>query len=639
VSDTSVVFSILATERVTETLDSIPGAALLSGAAIGMALMGGISKAMDQESASNMLAAQLGATPEMSASFGRIAGDLYSQNFGDSVADIDAALKGVWQNGLVPEDATDAELQAVTGKVINSAKMMGASYDEVSRTVSQMLRTGMAKSADEAFDVITRGMQQGVDKSQDLLDTFNEYPTQFRKLGLDGTSAMGLLSQAIKAGARDSDVAADALKEFSIRAVDGSKTTADGFKALGLNAKQMSADIGAGGERANGALDKTLDRLRAIKDPTTRAQVAVQLFGTQAEDLGDALFAMDPSKAVDTMGQVEGAADKAGQTLSQGAGAQIESFRRKLEQGFVEVVGGKVIPHLDKFGATIQKIGAWGKDNWEWLGPVLVFLGTLAGIIGTIILAVKVWTAITAAYTAVQAALNVVMMANPIGLIIIAVVALVAAIIYLWTHSAAFRDFFIGVWEAIWGFIKGVGHWFAHDFVGFFKGAWNWIKDTTLGFLLWVNSKIQGFLNFIGAIPGNIRKIGSTMWNGITDSFKSAINFLIRGWNALDFGINISIPDWVPGLGGKGFSIKDVIPDLPYLDVGGDVLRSGLAVIHAGERVVPAAQVRSLPAGGGGITEMRVTGNGGLALLVKQAIRTGEILLFDSNGKPISVST
>src|SRR3546814_1665275 len=59
------------------------------------------------------------------------------------------------------------------------------------------------------------------------------------------------------------------------------------------------------------ALDLTLDSLRRMKDPTEREAAAVALFGTQAEDLGAALFELDPSSATKKLGDVGGAAKKA----------------------------------------------------------------------------------------------------------------------------------------------------------------------------------------------------------------------------------------------------------------------------------------------------------------------------------------
>src|SRR3546814_9211726 len=125
-----------------------------------------------------------------------------------------------------------------------------------------MIKTGLAKNAEVACDILTRGAQTGANEAEELLDTFSDYSTQFRKLGLDGKTAMGLLSQGLQGGARDADIVADAFKEFSIRAIDGSDKTVEGFQAIGLNAGDMAQRIGKGGKSASGALDLTLDSLR-----------------------------------------------------------------------------------------------------------------------------------------------------------------------------------------------------------------------------------------------------------------------------------------------------------------------------------------------------------------------------------------
>ena len=311
-------------------LAALPLLALAGGLAAGTAFVKGMGQAMDLQNANAKLRAQLDLTPAESAKVGKLAGELYAHNYGTGMDQVRDAIKSVVQNGAVLNGSMSKDLGDVTGKVLNLANTFDQDLGGVTRAVGQMLRTGMAKDADQALDILTRGFQNGNDKADDLLDTFNEYPTQFRRLGLDGSQAMGLISQALKAGARDSDIAADALKEFGIRAVDGSATTADGFKRLGLDADTMAHKIAAGGKTAAGGLDLTLDRLRRIKDPAKRAQVAVELFGTQSEDMAAALGSMDLSTATGQIGQVKGAADKMGDALTTPA-AKLESLKRTLE--------------------------------------------------------------------------------------------------------------------------------------------------------------------------------------------------------------------------------------------------------------------------------------------------------------------
>ncbi|CAM5380934.1 phage tail tape measure protein [Streptomyces californicus] len=75
-----------------------------------------------------------------------------------------------------------------------------------------MVKTGMARDAEEAMDILVKAEQKGLNASEDLLDTFDEYSTQFRKVGIDGPMAMGLVLKSLRhaagdpAGARNTDI-------------------------------------------------------------------------------------------------------------------------------------------------------------------------------------------------------------------------------------------------------------------------------------------------------------------------------------------------------------------------------------------------------------------------------------------------
>lgn len=332
-----------------------------AGAAIGVALIKGVGGAMEKESATAKLGAQLGLDPKQAKEFGAIAGRVYAGAWGSSLGEVSGAVRLVSQNIANIADEGSEGVELMTQKVLDLAATFEVDLGTATRGVGQLLKTGLAKNAGEAMDIIAAGFTSGVDKSEDFLDTLNEYGTQFRKLGLSGATATGILSQGLKAGARDADVVADSLKEFSIRAVDGSKLTADGFKALGLAGKTMSSDIAKGGPRAAAALQLTLDRLRGVKDPAKQAQIAVALFGTQAEDMGKALFSIDPKSAVNALGQVAGAAEKMGKTLNDTDQVRIESFKRGV-MSKLTTAGGAI---LKMFGDV-----AANPDVQNFLGDV-----------------------------------------------------------------------------------------------------------------------------------------------------------------------------------------------------------------------------------------------------------------------------
>lgn len=186
---------------------------------------------------------------------------------------------------------------------------------------------------------------------------------------------------------------------------------------------------------------------------------------------------------------------------------------------------------------------------------------------------------------------------GPILLIILAIAALIVVIVLIIKYHREIGDFFVFVWGKIWDFLKMIGSWFAGPFAGFFVDTWDRIVALFNGGVAWVTGWVNRFLAPIMAIKDHIAKVG--IWQTLVDGFKAAINALIGLWNRLDFAIGpFHIPSWVPfGLGGQTFSIPDIFPDIPRLDVGGHVTQSGLAVIHQGETVVPAAQTTAFRGG------------------------------------------
>lgn len=590
--------------KLKKTWAGVTKAAAIGGAAVGAALLAGIDQVVESSKPMALLEAQLGGSDEFASAMGKNAGAVYAKGVTDSMEEAAGAVRDVWQNKLVPEDAPDAAIQSVSNKLVALSKTTESSTKEVATAVSTMLKTGLAGSATEAFDIIQRGVTAGVNKADDLLDTFTEYSTQFRKLGINGQTALGLMSQGLKGGARDADTVADALKEISIRAIDGSKTTTAAYETLGLNAKQTAADFAAGGDRATNALGTVLDKLRAIKDPVKQQAAAVGLFGTKAEDLGAALFKLDPKTAVAGLGKVAGAADKAGTALEESAGAKLESFKRQIQSGLVEQLA-KAIP-------AIEATFGWLQKNSSWVTPLAIGLGALAAAIAVV--------------TAVQWAWNAAQLASPTTWIILGIVALIAVIVYLATKTkffqtiweavwgflkmigswfaGPFKDFFVNTWQAIWGFFKSVGAWFAGPFANFFvalwqkivafaKGVWTAIKTY---FTFWINiyktlmqwaatavlfmvNKISSFVNWLRGIPGRVRGALSSMWDGMKAGFRSAINWVIGKWNSLHF----TIPSF--SVFGHSFGGGTIgVPHIPQLADGGLVKASaGGTLVNVGE--------------------------------------------------------
>lgn len=514
-----------ASDEVSAFGEHAKGLALVAGGAIAVGIGAGLMEALSQEADSDLLAAQLGATPAEAKRLGEAAGAVYADGYGESVADANEALKNLWQQGLIPAGATADEMSKISESAMDVANVLGDEVGPVSNAVGQMLKTGLAKNASEAFDILVKGTQEGANKAEDLLDTFNEYGVQFKGLGLDGKTAMGLLSQGLKGGARDADLVADSMKEFGLIVRAGGDQVNESYKAIGLSGKDMTKAIAQGGPAAAKALDQTLDKLRAVKDPAERSALAVSLFGTQAEDLQDSLFALDPSSAVASLGKIDGAAKSAGATMHDNAVNKVKEFTRGLQQGVVNFLGGEAIPVIEKLADRLSWVGtsytattgfvsehstvfamvaglilltllpaliAWGVQQAATAAAVVTgwvttaaasatsaatqvasSWSTVAGWVamaaraiasGAVVVAQWVLMGVQSMIQAARMAAAWLIAMGPIALVIAAIVALVAVIVLNWD---TIRDKTVAAFQFIWDWVKKIFSWLVALFLNF----------------------------------------------------------------------------------------------------------------------------------------------------------------------------
>jgi tape measure domain-containing protein len=148
---------------------------------------------------------------------------------------------------------------------------------------------------------------------------------------------------------------------------------------------------------------------------------------------------------------------------------------------------GAIYGAIGPVTSALKPVGDALKSIFDFMGSHTgTFQALAVGILAVVAaqklwtIATQTWTMVTKAAAAAQVLLDAAMDANPIGLIVLAIIGLAAAFIYLWTHSAAFRDFFIGMWQNTWTFLKAIGAWFAGPFANFFVGAWNVIAGAAL---------------------------------------------------------------------------------------------------------------------------------------------------------------
>jgi len=411
-----------------------------AGAAAGGLFAKGLSDNMNIEVANDRLAGQLGLSTEEAKKAGEMAGDVYAQNWGDSIEDVNEAIRGVDTNISAVGDTSKEAFESMTTDALALKQTFDMDVAKSTEAVGAMLKNKLAPDAQAAFDIITAGAQNGVNKADDLLETFQEYSPQFSKLGIDGKDALNLLSAGLKAGARDTDVIADGFKELSIRAIDGSSLTAQGFKAIGLNAKTMAEEFGKGGESARKATQKTMDGLLSLKDPVQQNIAGTALFGTQWEDtIKQILPAL--ASADDEIQVVDGSTAKMASTVGDNAQGKIDTMKRGFEQwtqGMASSDGalGLVTTSVMEFG------GGAAMAATQAATMMMAMRGTE---VATKAMAAATWIA-NGALKAMRVAMTLAL--GPVGLLIAGVALLAAGLIYAYKHSEKFRAITNAVFKA-----------------------------------------------------------------------------------------------------------------------------------------------------------------------------------------------
>lgn len=315
------------------------GYAVIGGAAT--ALGGcGINLANDMDVALNSIAAKTGATDAEMQGFRDTLESIYQNNYGDSLQDVADVMSVVNQQF---GDISQTDMSTLTEAAFAFQDLSGYSPEESLRAANTLMNQ-FGLTAEEAYNLMVQGMQNGLDFSGEFLDSINEYSVQFKKNGYDAEGMFNVLKAGAESGAWNLDKIGDAVKENAIRVIDLSDSTTAAFEALGLDADETAAKFGAGGESANKALQEVLLMLSAIEDPLERNQIGTALWGTMWEDLG--------GDVIMSTGDISDSFDKTYDSMKEiqdiqydDLGSMLEGLKRSVEM-LVLPLGEALIPVL-----------------------------------------------------------------------------------------------------------------------------------------------------------------------------------------------------------------------------------------------------------------------------------------------------
>ncbi len=595
-------------------------AAITAASAIGgMA----INTAKDIDKAMGSYIATTGTAKEATGEYEEVLKNIYKNNYGEDFQDIaDSMAQVKTQMG----DINKTDLQNITENALALRDTFGYDVNESIRA-AKMMMDQWGLSAEEAFNLIAQGTQEGLDKNGDLLDSINEYSVHFKQIGLNATDMFDTFKLGADNGAFSIDKVGDAIKEMGIRIKDGSAE--DTLQSMKLNANELEKAFAEGGEKGSWAFGQIVDGLKNIEDPIEQNKAGVAIFGTMWEDLGkDAVFAMTEyggafDETLDTMNQIK-------EVKYDNLSDMFEGLKRNVEM-LTLPLGNALMPILQQVIQIIMDNMPMIEGIFNQLAPVITNLFSqllpplmnlvqaimpvlfdllnqiipfVSQILETIlpVLVELLNMILPPAMQIVQAILPIIIqLLQPILQLLQPLIQLLQPIIDLFMQLLQpliqlinfilppVINLFAAIIKTILPPLQAALSLVANVIGGVFNGAFNTMKGIVSG----VIGIFQNIINFIRnvftgnwrAAWENIKSIFSNIANGLGNIFKAPINFIIGIINGFIRGLNrIKIPDWVPGVGGFGINIREI----PRLKVGIDNVPEDYfpAFLDKGERVL-----------------------------------------------------
>lgn len=452
-------------------------------------------------------------------------------------------------------NGTDVSQSAIYAR--QAIEAYDLSYDDLNKVLDVTTKTSQntGQAVDSLFDSAIKGAPQ----IKQLGLSFGEGVTlmgQFEQAGIDGNAALSSLSKATVTYAKDGKSLSEGLGELQDKIMNASSET----DAINAAAEVFGTK---GGPRMADAIRRGTLNLEDL------AKIASESDGAVGETFEATL---DPI-------------DKSNQAMN----------NAKLALADVgESVQISLLPFFEMAIDALKSFKGWwdsldqGTKTWiitiagiiAAVGPVLVVLGMLMSSVTKIATGIRVLQGVWSGMTALLAA-------NPFILVIAGIALLIAGLVLAYNKVEWFRNgvnaFFRGVSDVAVEVFNFMAGYMSNIFGGIIQNFQNFFDAGKRIF--------TGFIDFItGIFTGDWERA----WNGVVNIFggifdgiaamaKAPFNGMIGLINAFLGGLNnIKIPKWVPGVGGKSFSIST----LPYLADGGHVLNGQAIVGEAGPELL-----------------------------------------------------
>lgn len=353
--------------------------------------------------------------------------DIYKNNFGNSLTDVADKMALVTQN---INESDPEKIKEITQNAIGLSDAFGSDFEENLRGVNGLM-TNMGLTADEAFDLIAKGSQNGLDKTHELADNIAEYSQIWGQAGFTAQEMFSVLQNGIDSGAYNLDKVNDLVKEISISIIDG--RISENIESFSEKTQQLFESFENGGATQREVFDSIINDLSHTTNLAEQLATASTNWSALGED--NAMSVITALNNVnDTYKDVSGTMQEINDIQYEDVGSQVQALGRQFEVDILQPVVNEITP-------TVKNIISWVSEHLPEVTSALTGLvtgvvtfktATVAGnFLSSIVNGFKQLSPAIKAATTEQATNNAVTAANPYVAVASAVLGLISALITL----------------------------------------------------------------------------------------------------------------------------------------------------------------------------------------------------------------
>ena len=303
-----------------------------------LAIKTGVNQATELDDAMAKFQAKTGASSNEMNKFKNIARDVWSNNFGEDVSDVADMMGRVKQQ---MQGISDVDLKNVTEDLITLRDVYGMDENETLRGAKQLMEQ-FGISSKEAFDLMAKGAQNGLDYSGELGDNIAEYAGKFAQAGYSVEEYFQIMTNGVKGGSYNLDKMQDAVNEITTRMSDGTIEKAlDSFNDKTKEVFQAYKEGGATQQDVQDAIVQDIKETTNQQEALNKASIA---FGTLGED-NNLKFITSLSSVGDEYKNVAGTMDEVKSIANGGLKNALSGLGRAFLDSFTPI-GELITPIL-----------------------------------------------------------------------------------------------------------------------------------------------------------------------------------------------------------------------------------------------------------------------------------------------------